>query len=277
MARRQGRRFARPRGEDAEPEDEKSSRRILDEEIESGLVELERKASGLLLSGLSAGLDIGFGVIVMASVVELGTGHFSELTLRMLVAGASTIGFVFVVLGRSELFTEHTTLAAIPVLAGVATVRRLLRLWGLVYVANLVGAFGFAALAAYVAPALHVASPAAFHELARRLVDHDVAPMLLSAVLAGWLMGLVSWLVTAARDTTAKLLVVVLITGVIGFAGFHHSILGAVEVIAGVLLAPDLRWSDALRFLVVATTGNAIGGVFFVALIKYGHASRGAG
>jgi len=48
-------------------------------------------------------------------------------------------------------------------------------------------------------------------------------------------------------------------------------------VIAGVLLAPDLRWSDALRFLVVATTGNAIGGVFFVALIKYGHASRGAG
>jgi hypothetical protein len=73
------------------------------------------------------------------------------------------------VLGRCELFTEHTTLAAIPVLAGEASVGRLLRLWGLVYVTNVVGAAFFAVLASYVLTRLGSASEHAFGELGRRL------------------------------------------------------------------------------------------------------------
>jgi formate/nitrite transporter FocA (FNT family) len=41
-------------------------------------------------------------------------------------------GFLFVILGRSELFTEHTTLAVLPVLDGRASLRQLGRLWGLI-------------------------------------------------------------------------------------------------------------------------------------------------
>lgn len=264
-------------GADPGPEDQKSYQRILDEEIEAGLLELRRKARGLLLSGLSGGLDIGFGVIVMATVITVGAGQVPDLVLRILEASAYSIGFIFVILGRSELFTEHTTLAALPVLARRASVLRLLRLWGLIYVANVVGASLFAALAGYVMPALGTASAESFDELARRLMDHDAWTMFLSAILAGWLMGLLSWLVTAARDTTAKLLVVWLVTGVIGFAGLHHSIVGMVEVVAGLIIGPTIGWLDVARFMALAATGNAIGGVFFVAVIKFGHATQASG
>ena len=261
-------------GDDPGPDDQKSYQKILEEEIEAGLLELRRKTRGLLLSGLSGGLDIGFGVIVMAIVITLGTGEMPELVLRMLEASAYSVGFIFVILGRSELFTEHTTLAALPVLARRASVGRLLRLWGLIYVSNVVGASIFAALAGYVMPALGAASAHSFDELAHRLVDHDSWTMFLSAILAGWLMGLLSWLVTAARETTAKLLVVWLVTSVIGFAGLHHSIVGMVEVVAGLIVSPVIGWTDVARFMALAATGNAIGGVFFVAVIKFGHASQ---
>lgn len=259
---------------DPGPEDQKSYQRILVEEIEAGILELRRKARGLLLSGLSAGLDIGFGVIVMAVIITLGTGTLPEILLRTLEASAYSIGFIFVILGRSELFTEHTTLAAIPVLAGQASVKRLLRLWGLIYASNVVGAAIFAVLAGYVMPALEVASAESFDELARRLVDHDSWPMFLSAVLAGWLMGLLSWLVHAARDTTAKLLVVWLVTSVIGFAGLHHAIVGTVEVLAGQVLGLRIPWLEIARFMAIAAVGNAVGGVIFVAIVKYAHATQ---
>lgn len=259
---------------DPGPEDQKSYQRILIEEIEAGMLELRRKARGLLLSGLSAGLDIGFGVIVMAVIITVGTGTLPEVLLRTLEASAYSIGFIFVILGRSELFTEHTTLAALPVLAGQASVKRLLRLWGLVYVSNVVGAAVFAGLAGYVMPALEVASAESFDELARRLVNHDSWPMFLSAVLAGWLMGLLSWLVHAARETTAKLLVVWLVTSVIGFAGLHHAIVGTVEVLAGQVLGPRIPWLEIARFMAIAAVGNAVGGVIFVALVKYAHATQ---
>lgn len=262
------------RGDDPGPEDQKSYQRILDEEIEAGLLELRRKARGLLLSGLSGGLDIGFGVIVMAVILTVGAGQVPELVLRILEASAYSIGFIFVILGRSELFTEHTTLAALPVLARQASVWRLLRLWGLIYAANVIGASIFAVLATYVMQALGGASAEAFDELARRLMDHDSWTMFLSAILAGWLMGLLSWLVTAARETTAKLLVIWLVTGVIGFSGLHHSIVGMVEVVAGLIISPTIGWLDVARFMALAATGNAIGGVFFVAIIKFGHATQ---
>ena len=64
------------------------------------------------------------------------------------------VGFIFVVLGRSELFTEQTTLAVLPVLNRQASVLELVRTWAVVYVANLLGAAAFAGLAVLIGPAL---------------------------------------------------------------------------------------------------------------------------
>jgi formate/nitrite transporter FocA (FNT family) len=86
---------------------------------------------------LSAGLDIGFSLFLMAVMATLIAGTLPRPVTELLVANLDAVGFLFVVLGRSELFTEQTTL---PVLDGKASVGALARTWGVVYAGNLLGA-----------------------------------------------------------------------------------------------------------------------------------------
>lgn len=263
--------------EKAEEQPEGSTRSytaILESEIEQGLKELERPTGGLLTSALSAGLDLGFSVLLMAVMMTLVGDELPAPVRDILVANMYAVGFIFVILGRSELFTEHTTLAVLPVLDGRARMGALARLWGLVYVANVAGAAVFAALAALIGPALGVVDPAAYGEIARHLVDHPWWVVLLSAVLAGWLMGLLSWLVAAGRDTMSQVFFVWLVTAGIGLAGLHHSIAGTVEVLAGVFAGQGIGLVDFGDFLLWTTLGNAFGGVIFVALVKYAHVKQ---
>lgn len=266
-----------PKEEEKKHEPQKSYETILEQEIRTGKTELERSAKGLLLSGLSAGLDVSFSLLLMATVTTLTEGRLPHPVVEILVANAYAAGFLFVVLGRSELFTEHTTLAVLPVLDGRSSVGRLARLWGLVYAANLTGAAAFAAAAALIGPALHIAEPRAFGKIASGLVEHPSWVILASAMLAGWLMGLLSWLVAASRDTIGQIVLVWLVAVTIGLLHLHHVVVGTAEVLAGVFLGQGATFPDFLRFLGLATVGNALGGILFVALIKYGHASQGSG
>ncbi|WP_227374772.1 formate/nitrite transporter family protein [Haladaptatus halobius] len=276
MAEQRGLDGDRERGDQPVPDDQKSGQTILAQEIESGLNELERPADGLLLSGLSAGLDIGFGPLFMAVLTTLVATAWGEPLTEIVVANGYAIGFIFVILGRSELFTEHTTLAVLPVLDRQASIRQLSRLWGLVYLGNVVGGGVFAAVAVFLAPAYGIAESGAFVDIAKNLLDHGAPLLLVGGVLTGWLMGLLSWLVTAARETLARVFFVWLIATTIGLAHLPHSIAGNVEVLAGMLLSPSITPLDYARFLVLATVGNAIGGSTFVALLKYGHVVRGS-
>ena len=252
----------------------KTSEQILAEEVWQGLSELRRSARGLLLSGFSAGLDLGFSVFFMGILLTLLDPGASPLLTRLLLANMYAVGFVFVILGRSELFTEHTSLAVFPVLRGDASLGQLGRLWGLVYTANLVGAVVFALFVTTLGPRMGLITSEAFTEISHELVRHDGLTMFLSAVAAGWLMGILSWLVAASQETLARVVVVWLITAGIGFAGLHHCILGSVEVLAGVLSGPDTTLADFGRFLVWSTLGNTAGGVALVAALKYSHAVR---
>jgi formate/nitrite transporter FocA (FNT family) len=253
-----------------------TSRNILGSLLESGLHEMNRERSGLLLSGLSAGLDIGFGPLMMAVVLTLSPSGYGDLTTELLLASVYSIGFMFVILGRSELFTEHTTLAVIPVLDRQASLGQLGRLWGLVYVGNLVGGFLFTLLVFLLLPELGVATPESFKTIAFKLVNHSLTWLFVGGVFAGWLMGLLAWLVTAAQETTSRILLVLIVTGTIGLLHLPHSIAGNVEVLFGLFISPEITIIDYVGFLVLATIGNVFGGGVFVALLKYGHVVRGA-
>ena len=167
-----------PPGKEVEPK--KPSRQILEHEIVEGADALDRPAIALFISGLSAGLDIGFSLFLMAVVWTLADATFSAATARLLVANMYAIGFIFVVLGRSELFTEQTTLAVLPVLNRQGTPFALARLWIVVYVANILGAAASAMLTIQIGPALGVIDPRAFGDLARALTDHP-APVIFGA------------------------------------------------------------------------------------------------
>lgn len=252
-------------------EPQKGYETILEQEIVSGQKELERPTGNLFLSGLSAGLDVSLSLLLMAVMRHLTEGALPHPVSEILVANMYAAGFLFVVLGRSELFTEHTTLAVLPVLDHRASVVQLGRLWVVVYVANLLGAAAFAGFLSFLGPQLGVVPSHVLGSIASEVVGHPFWVILLSGVLAGWLMGLLSWLVAASRDTIGQIVIIWLVTFAIGFAHLHHSIVGSTEVLAGVFSGQGADVVDFGRFLGGATLGNILGGFFFVALIKYGH------
>jgi formate/nitrite transporter FocA (FNT family) len=264
-----------PQAQTEELEPKKASGQILRHEIQEGRTALERPLGGLFLSGLSAGLDIGFSLFLMAVMKTQLDGQLPRPVPELLIANMYAVGFLFVVLGRSELFTEQTTLAVLSVFNRQGTLAALARTWGVVYVSNLIGAAVFAGAAVLIGPALGVIEPRAFGEIATSLTAHPGYVIFLSAVLAGWLMGLLSWLVAAARDTISQIAIVWLIAAVIGFAHLHHVIVGSVEVLAGVFAGQGVTAADFGRFLLWTTLGNAVGGPIFVAIIKSGHAIGG--
>lgn len=252
------------------------TREVLERLINKGRHEIERERNGLLLSSFSAGLDIGFGPLVMAVLLTLSTGSFGDLGTEILLASAYSIGFIFVILGRSELFTEHTTLAILPVIDGQATIQQLGRLWSLVYIGNIIGGICFTVLAIILMPGLGVVSSEAFISIAEKLISHELQWLFVAGIFAGWLMGLLAWLLTAAKNTISRIAIIWIVTATIGIMHLPHSIAGNVEVLFGLLLSSEIVLTDYLTFLILATCGNAIGGTIFVGLLKYGHVIRGA-
>lgn len=257
--------------ETTENQKPKAVKRILDEQIEMGLHEYNRSNLGLFISSLAAGLEIGFGVLLMATVHSIYGAGLSAQELHFYLTLCYPVGFIFVIIGRSELFTEHTTLAILPVLNRSRKVKNLLVLWGFVYTGNLLGGYLFSALIYVIAPNIGLETETFYH-LAHKLVDHTWDSIFLSAILAGWLMGLLGWLVTSSQDTISRIFLIILVTFLIGLIGLHHCVIGSVEVFLGYIMCDKLSLSDYVHFQFWATIGNAVGGVFFVAVLKFGHA-----
>ncbi len=252
----------------------KSYEVILKQEIAQGLTEIQRPSSGLFFSGLSAGLDVGFSVFLMA-VVSTGLKELiAEPILQLILGSMYSVGFIFVILGRSELFTEHTTLAVLPFLRGEAPFSSLIRLWIIVYFSNLLGAGLFSLLLVLTGPSLGVIDPESLRDAARSLVEHPFQVIFLSGLMAGWLMGLLSWLVTAGKETIAQIFLVWLVTSSIGIGKLHHCIVGSIEILPAVYLNLDFVLWDFVRTIFWTTLGNIAGGVVFVAVLKYTHAVR---
>ena len=244
---------------------------ILEEQIEMAMHEHNRSNQDLFLSAISAGLDVGFSVFLMAAIYSLFDGVIHPSYLHVLLAFAYPLGFIFVVVGKSELFTEHTTLAVIPVLNRNASIKSLMVLWGIIYSGNLLGGYFFSYLLSILPMQLKVINVESFAALADKLLDYQWYIVLLSGVLAGWLMGLLSWLVTSSQETISRILIIIFITTVIGIGGLHHSIVGSIEIFTAVLTSNDITLLDYGFVQLWATVGNIIGGVVFVAFVKFSH------
>lgn len=256
------------------PDQPKGVNEILDEQIANALHEYKRSNKRLFVSAFSAGLEIGFSVFLIGILFTLFHGNLSPEVLHVILSLAYPIGFIFVIIGRSELFTEHTTLAILPVLNGAITVKSLFQLWGIILAGNLIGGNLFGTFLAYFAPAMGIISQEAFSHLAHNMVEAPLQLILISAIIAGWLMGLLSWLVASSQETISRLFAIILVTATIGIGGLHHSIVGSIEIFIGLLIDPGIHLRDYLSVEVVSILGNALGGVFFVGIVKFGQKKK---
>lgn len=248
---------------------------IMEEQIEAGLKEHRRSNIGLFLSSLSAGLEVGFSILLIGIMYTLFKGEVSPSKLSLMMALVYPIGYIFVIIGRSELFTEHTVLATIPVLNGEATLKSLIKLWIIIYFGNLAGGYLFGTIVLQFNIKTHLISDDFFYFVSEKMVAYSSGNILISSIMAGWLMGTLSWLLSSAQDTLSRVLMIFLITFIISIAGLHHSIVGSIEIFMAYFgNSNKISGADFLKFQGLATLGNIIGGVVLVALVKFAHSKR---
>lgn len=247
-----------------------SAAQIFERATTSGAEELERPFFNLAFSGVAAGLSMGISSLGVALVLtQLGDTSSAEPLAYLLYP----LGFLTVILGRQQLFTENTLFPVALVLDEGRHVAALAKLWGTVLVANVVGAGLFGALAVRT-PALPDTAAAELAQLGVAAAGHGFWTIFWSGVVGGWLIAMVAWLVTASTTTTGQLTVIFLLTYAVGLGHFAHSIAGSAELLSAVL-AGELAPLDYPRWLAAAVLGNVVGGVVIVALFAYGQV-RGA-
>lgn len=236
-----------------------------------GSDELRRTNAALAWSALAAGLSMGFSFL---GVGMLQAFLPSSTWAPLITSFGYTLGFLIVILGRQQLFTENTLTVILPLLLGRTRVRDVARLWGVVLVANTAGALVFAYVLART-QAVEASVYAALREVAHDAMQPTFAISLLRGVFAGWLIALIVWLLPFAE--TARIWVIVIITYIVGLGHLSHVIAGAVE--AGFLVfIGDTDWVEFLtRMFVPALLGNIFGGVALVASLNHAQVTAGTG
>jgi formate/nitrite transporter FocA (FNT family) len=185
------------------------------------------------------------------------------------------VGYIFVIIGRSELFTEHTVLATIPLLNGKASFKSLFTLWALIYSGNLIGGYLFGTIILQFNSGTHLISLDFFHYVSQKMIAYSSSNILVSSIISGWLMGTLSWLLSSAQDTLSRVAMIFFITFIISIAGLYHCIVGSIELFMAYFgSANEISSVEFIRFQSLATLGNIIGGVVLVAFVKYGHSRR---
>lgn len=253
----------------SEKDNPKEHDEIVEDQIRMGFRDYERSNLGLSLSAFTAGLEVGFSVMLMGILHAMFNGKVDSDILHLIIAAGYPLGFIFVIIGRSELFTEQTALAILPVLNGKASIKELLRLWGFVILGNLVGGLLFALFITWIGPESGRIPKESFEHIAKAMIEPSWQITLGSAILAGWMMGLLGWLISSVRESISHITIVIFITLIIGIGGLHHSIVGNIEVLSGLMVSDSITFSDYFNFLVFAILGNVIGGAFFVSVLKY--------
>ena len=237
-----------------------SAAEIFDRVTAGAEEELARPPHNVGFSALGAGLSMGLSGLGVA-VLQASTGSHAPWTFL-----AYPVGFVVVILGRMQLFTENTLFPVALVLSTRRFLGATARLWAVVLVGNLVGTFLLALLATQT-PALERWQPQ-LSSLGAESGHKGFTALFWTAVVGGWLVALVGWLVTASTDTIGQVALVFL-TFLVGAGHFTHSIAGSGETLTAAL-SGDLPWSSYLTWLSAAVLGNAVGGVVIVALLNYG-------
>lgn len=218
-----------------------------------------------MVVGSIGGLSISFSLLAQA-ILEM---HLPDTPWRPLVAGFGyCVGFLMVILGRQQLFTESTITAVLPVLSKVswASIWGMGRMWLIVLIANLTGTL-FAALFCTFTPVLPADLLAGMLEISRALLGLGWWSMAFRGVTSGFLIAAMVWMIPSAEN--AKFVVITLMTYLIAIGGFTHIVAGSMEAHMLVLNGEWEWWQMLGRFLLPVLLGNMIGGTALFALISY--------
>lgn len=233
--------------------------------------ELRRPVPALGFSGLFAGATVGFGPVAAAAAATAVGGGANG---RLVGALFFPIGFIVVIIGRAQLFTENTLYPVALVLDERRYLGATLRLWAVVLSTNLVGATLFAL---YLAESGGISG-----QIARRVslqgldAAHGTWPSFFwSAVLGGWAIALVAWLIQSSGVVIGQIVLIWVLAFMVGVVGLDHCISTSVEVLTSVF-EEQVSFGHAADWFSAVLLGNIVGGALITALVNYGQVRAGA-
>ncbi len=238
---------------------------IFDSAAKNARDELERSTSALAVSGLAGGIVMGLTGLSVACVQTMVGNQGAREFISLLFY---PLGFIAVIVGRAQLFTENTLYPVLLILQEKRHIGNTLRLWGTVFATNVAGALVFALLAVK-SGGFRTEYVDALSQLGVKATQHGNVQLFWSGVFGGWLIALVAWSVTAARESIGELVMTWLLTFAVGVGHFAHCIAGSCEVLSAVVHGA-LPAMEYLRWITFATLGNIAGGVILVSLLNYG-------
>jgi formate/nitrite transporter FocA (FNT family) len=244
-----------------------SAEEIYQQVAKNAKEELKRSTVSLAISGLTGGIFMGLSALgVGIALAHLGSGPTAFVVSRMFYP----LGFIVVILGRSQLFTENTLYPVALVLTEPKQIWDTLRLWATVLPSNVCGAFLFACLAGLT----HAMAPEivqAIAGLGTAAVHEPVSTIFWSGVVGGWIIATAAWLVSGSHSITGSVMIIWALTFVVGLGNFAHCIATSGEILTAVL-THQLPWVAYPQWLGPAVAGNICGGVIMVTLLEYGQA-----
>ncbi len=237
---------------------------------EEGQEELNRPTRSLFWSGVAGGLAITASLIAEGALAS----HLPPSPMRSIyIAMGYPIGFLIVVLGRMQLFTESTVTAMLPLVTEPSSnaLMRTLRLWGIVLGANFTGTAITAAAFAFL-PLGDPTLLAGMLEVSQKITEHAPFDTFLNAIPAGFMIAIIAWSLPNARDQA--FLVISAITYVVAIGGFSHSVVGSNETFL-LLFSGNIGFAQGIfGFLMPAVLGNLFGGAGLFALLAHAQVSE---
>lgn len=234
-----------------------------------GMEELNRPATSLWWSGVAAGLGISTSVIAEGILHKVFEGSPYQFAIENL---GYTVGFVLVILGRLQLFTENTITAILPLLthSSLKMLWSTLRLWAIVFVANLCGTLLAALLGYHIGtiPPEYVDGMAA---ISHHYANLDVSQAFSYGITSGFLVAAIVWMIPSARS--AAFLVIIMFTYLIALGNFTHVIAGSTELFL-LGMRGEIGLAQTAALLSCTLLGNIAGGTGLFALLAYGQVVR---
>ena len=242
---------------------------VVERGADVGAERLARPARGDAITAFIGGMSVSFGAVAMAWAAASLGGAPAPSSAHLVGALAFPVGFVILLIGKSELFTENFFLPVTAVLERRGTLRQLAALWGVTLVCNLLGGLVFALLISR--PGVLDEGPTRYMiRYAEHKIHDPFWTAFVKAIFAGWLMTLLTWLLLAARGLGPRLAIIWAVAALIVLGQFNHVIISATEIFMGILMGGEITVADwATRNFLPALIGNVCGGVIFVTLLFY--------
>ncbi|EMA43905.1 formate/nitrite transporter family protein [Halobiforma nitratireducens] len=224
--------------------------------------EIGRTTRELFFSGIAAGFAITITVLLYASMTEAAGG------VPIVGALLYPIGFLYIILGNYQLYTENTLPPVALVLDRLASVPAMLGMWTVVLAGNLVGGAVGALLLAHGG----VMSPevaTTLNGIAMTGIETAWFDLFFRAVFAGLIVAGVVWVDFGVRSSTTRFLLVYIAFLAIPLGGLFHVVVASTEVMYLVFLGEIGLLYGATNFALPVLLGNTLGGVVLVTTINY--------